>query len=897
MRIAPSARPARASKRSPLAGIAAAWVAVTSPALAVHSAVGGEGPAKRYYAHEAVEDEHGVIAPWTPAQNGPCDFRVRVAAETMKRYPWAGADQTVMPAPHFVFNGHWQIDGGGRITISRPTNEWHNGDLGDRTATILNAAVDYYRYSGDPALVAFAGVAADYFLEYGLTPPDHPWPSFPVSCPTKGKHYGKSDPHGFIQLDIAAQVGLGLARLGQVTGQERWIDAARHWADLLAERCSHQPGSRPWPRYANPEDVPWGTRPNGNVMTGGVAHLLEFLEALIGMGYTGKDGALLKARNSGRRYLRDDLLPKWCENPTLGYNYWDWHSPVSNNNVVWAVARYLIEHRDCFPNWRTDARNVLLGMLNRTSVDPQGRGGVYSGAWAHPESSGCCQDSNSYGPQRLGGAYLQYAAVTRSAWAREIGRRQLLLATYDALETGVVIDGLLSHKPVVASGWFKIAHPIAMLGVLRSMGHAPDILGANRENHLMRCDSVVESIVYGKGRITYVTSSAAAPQVDVLRLAFEPTSVSADEQVLARREDLAQNGYNVQKLPGGDWIVSVRHDGFRRIAVEGDDPQQVADDRQLQSAGDWTVLDGRDDFGGQVRASDSEGASVEHVFTGNQVRLIGRVDPAGGKADVYLDGARQPAGVDCWFPRPRAQQVLYCQSGLKAGEHRLRIVVRAVANPLSKGRRVYVDAIQWSAAEGDAGFGAGGGPADSQRVIFGYPKQTDYIDSQGNAGRPAIEVVCRLGKNVDSVARAWWTAPRADKIENTPDPEIYRYGMHAPEFTAYFTVGPATYHVRVKLAETRQVEPEKRPLTIEINGREVVAAMDVAATAGGLNRAVDLVFNDIAPEHGTIAVCFKGSGDGNAAAQAVEIAPGNGGEGAMPVLLHRRANRAGGAGR
>ena len=36
-----------------------------------------------------VEDRHGVIAPWYGGQNGQCDFRVRVSAETLKRYPWA----------------------------------------------------------------------------------------------------------------------------------------------------------------------------------------------------------------------------------------------------------------------------------------------------------------------------------------------------------------------------------------------------------------------------------------------------------------------------------------------------------------------------------------------------------------------------------------------------------------------------------------------------------------------------------------------------------------------------------------------------------------------------------------------------------------------------------------
>ena len=63
--------------------------------------------------------------------------------------------------------------------------------------------------------------------------------------------------------------------------------------------------------------------------------------------------------------------------------------------------------------------------------------------------------------------------------------------------------------------------------------------------------------------------------------------------------------------------------------------------------------------------------------------------------------------------------------------------------------------------------------------------------------------------------------------------------------------------------------------------------MDVAATAGGLNRAVDLVFDDVEPDHGVIAVRFKGAGGGHAAAQAVEIGPGSGGKGAKPVCLGR----------
>ena len=63
----------------------------------------------RYFAHQAVEDRYGVIAPWYQGLNGQCDFRVRVAAETMKRYPWATKPKAGLPAPDYIYNGCWEI--------------------------------------------------------------------------------------------------------------------------------------------------------------------------------------------------------------------------------------------------------------------------------------------------------------------------------------------------------------------------------------------------------------------------------------------------------------------------------------------------------------------------------------------------------------------------------------------------------------------------------------------------------------------------------------------------------------------------------------------------------------------------------------------------------------------
>jgi len=222
------------------------------------SAFGGE-TLDRYFAHQVVEDKHGVIAPWYKGQNGQFDYRVRVAAETLKRYPWAGKDKAIAPGPEYVYSGRWQIEDSGKI-MAVPDDNWSNGDLGQRAAYILGSLIDYYQYSGDPA--AFTGITAmgDYLVNSCQTPVDHGWPKMLVSVPTMGTVYGacrvgQSDTlaakEGKIQLDIVAQVGLELVRAYELFGNVRWYDAAKHWADLLAANRRRDPGVAPWGRYAN----------------------------------------------------------------------------------------------------------------------------------------------------------------------------------------------------------------------------------------------------------------------------------------------------------------------------------------------------------------------------------------------------------------------------------------------------------------------------------------------------------------------------------------------------------------------------------------------------------------------------------------------------------------------
>jgi hypothetical protein len=152
----------------------------------------------------------------------------------------------------------------------------------------------------------------------------------------------------------------------------------------------------------------------------------------------------------------------------------------------------------------------------------------------------------------------------------------------------------------------------------------------------------------------------------------------------------------------------------------------------------------------------------------------------------------------------------------------------------------------------------------------------------------------------DSVARSWWTLRQVLFVNGTRDPDLYEYGVHAPEFIVNVTVGPGTYFVRLKLAEHEYSQANQRAMDIFINGEQKVARFDVLATGAAIvtndrpehdrhpaATAVDLVFDGVKPKNGVIAIRLVGDTvrgrRTEAMLQALEVGQGNGGEGATAV--------------
>jgi hypothetical protein len=143
----------------------------------------------------------------------------------------------------------------------------------------------------------------------------------------------------------------------------------------------------------------------------------------------------------------------------------------------------------------------------------------------------------------------------------------------------------------------------------------------------------------------------------------------------------------------------------------------------------------------------------------------------------------------------------------------------------------------------------------------------------------------RLHANAELEPIACWTEPKVGEVVDTKDAELYRYGVHGKDFTAYFTVDPRQkYFVRIKLCQAdAPSSPGELATSVDLQGKTVAEDVDIAATVGGRGKAIDLVFNEVEPKGGVLAIRFWNRHGGEAMVQAIEIGPGASAEGAKPV--------------
>ena len=114
-------------------------------------------------------------------------------------------------------------------------------------------------------------------------------------------------------------------------------------------------------------------------------------------------------------------------------------------------------------------------------------------------------------------------------------------------------------------------------------------------------------------------------------------------------------------------------------------PEQAIafDSPAWQWRGPWTATT-------KARSTATAGASARLQFNGVGVMLVGKLVPAGGRADVFIDG--QHVGMlDAYIPERTFDRALWWHHGLAPGQHELQLVLRADAHPRSTGRELNLE--------------------------------------------------------------------------------------------------------------------------------------------------------------------------------------------------------------
>jgi hypothetical protein len=183
---------------------------------------------------------------------------------------------------------------------------------------------------------------------------------------------------------------------------------------------------------------------------------------------------------------------------------------------------------------------------------------------APPTYQGCCSRAG------LGSDTSRWAAInalyyekTRDSQSRENAFRSLNYATYFAAS-----DGRISCCGEGFQGqyWFSDGYSDYLRHFNWVMGAIPEFAPVG-ENHLLRSSSAVQRVQYGDRSLRYRTFDKGA--TEVLRLTYRPARIAAGTETLQERRDLGGEGYTVESLPGGDFVIRLRHVQSQEVEILG----------------------------------------------------------------------------------------------------------------------------------------------------------------------------------------------------------------------------------------------------------------------------------------------------------------------------------------
>ena len=480
-------------------------------------------------------------------------------------------------------------------------------------AMLADSAVLWYAFSGDQSAVDLVRRALDQQLGHGTTPADWDWARVPYASANAGDvdyrgaddewcdFCGRGDGVGVIEPDKVGELGFAYLQFFELTGDDRYRDAAIACGDALVAHVREGDEERsPWPfRVYAQTNVP------REEYSANVVGAIELLDELARLGLGDVDGY---GRTRGtalawmlRVPMKNDAWSGYFEDIDVQTD------PAANPNQysAMAAARWLMRHPEADPQWRDDVAHLLAWVVQTFGGDTANERGTQWGATVLSEQAADMAKMGSH-TARFGATTALWAEATGDPPARDRAARSLAWATYACDEDGIVAVGEDRNE----GWWFSDGYGDYIRHFLVAMGAVPEWAPAD-EGHILRSTSVVRSVDYSPGRIAWSTFDDDA--IETLRLPGRPDAVTMGDEALAERVDLDEEGWTARPLASGGVVVQVRHRTPQEVVLTTSAPAVVA------SAPD----DLRPSFPGGGCAAGGSGAPVDLGWLAGVVALAG----------------------------------------------------------------------------------------------------------------------------------------------------------------------------------------------------------------------------------------------------------------------------------
>ena len=462
--------------------------------------------------------------------------------------------------------------------VWRPGINDRRGIGGDQLSMALSSWTLYYQYTGNEKIKETMKFIADYYLSHSLSPAGAAWPNIPFPYNTliySGIYDGDMViGQDYTQPDKAGSFGDELITLYKMTRNRHYLDAAIDIANTLA---SH---TRPGDDDHSP--MPFKV----NVMTGETGALKSNTgdHSTVGeSGYTTNwVGALqlfekLIELNEGNveeyRSAHATILDWMREYPLRTQKWGPFFEDIPgwSDTQVNAVtfARYMMLHRDAFPEWGQQVSNIFDWVYEKLGNDTW----LDYGVRVVNEQTAYQTPGNSH-TSRQAAAELLYASLSGDDSRTANAVRQLLWATY-------MVDNDGKNCYPRDEVWLTDGYGDYVRHFLRAMAAMPELAPANT-NHILHSTSVVTQADYPpdfnktlvpdvpvneieKTLLFYKTFDNAS--TETLRLAAKPSAVIRGwDEALAERRNLDSDGWTWQPLDKGG-ILRIKHSAGNRVRV------------------------------------------------------------------------------------------------------------------------------------------------------------------------------------------------------------------------------------------------------------------------------------------------------------------------------------------